>query len=245
MSASSRLIRMPKRDESISVIFPAYNEEANIGTTVEQAIQTLSGFTDDWEVIVVDDGSVDRTTEIIEKYRALNGKFTAIRHPYNRGYGAALKSGITAAKSDLIFFCDSDLQFDIREMEKLLAWIDKYDIVIGYRVKRQDPLYRRINALCWNLLVRFLLGLKVRDIDCAFKLFRRHVFDKVKIDAVGAMVNTDMLAQAVNFGFRIKEIPITHYPRLKGKQTGANVRVILRAFKELFRLYRKLKVTSH
>lgn len=235
---------MLKRKEDISVIFPAYNEEANIGITLDQAMQILPAFTNSWEIIVVDDGSTDKTTEIVKQYSDLNGNFTAIRHPSNKGYGAALKSGINAAKSNLIFFCDSDLQFDIREMDKLLQWIDDYDIVIGYRVKRQDPLYRRLNAFGWNMLVRLLLGVKVKDIDCAFKLFRRNVFDKIKIDAVGAMVNTDILAQAVKYGFRIREVPITHYPRLMGKQTGAKLRVMMKAFKELFRLYSKLKITS-
>lgn len=235
---------MRKRRESISVIFPAYNEEANIDRTIDQAIETLPEFTDNWEVIVVDDGSSDRTGEIITRYGNLDGRFVSIRHPQNRGYGAALKSGITSAKSDLIFFCDSDLQFDIKEMNKLLQWIDDYDLVIGYRVNRQDPLHRRLNAYGWNALVRMLLGLKVRDIDCAFKLFRRNVFDRIHIDAVGAMVNTDILSQAVKFGFRIKEVPVTHYPRMRGKQTGANLRVIVKAFKELYRLFRKLRIKT-
>jgi glycosyltransferase involved in cell wall biosynthesis len=233
---------MTKRKESISVIFPAFNEEANINKTIEQAFQILSEVTDNWEVVVVDDGSTDRTGEIIKRYNNLKYKFKAIHHPHNKGYGAALKSGITSAKNDLIFFSDSDQQFDLRELKKLLQWIDGYDIIIGYRAKRQDPFYRRLNAFGWNMLVRLLLGLKVRDIDCAFKLFRRAVFGKVKINAVGAMVSTEILSQAVKYGFGIKEVPVSHFPRVKGKQTGANPKVILRAFKELLKLYKKLKV---
>lgn len=233
---------MSKRKEGISVILPAYNEDANIVNAINQALGVIPNITDDWEIIVVDDGSTDRTSEVIKKYNSLNERFIPIRHPSNRGYGAALKSGITNAKKDLIFFCDSDLQFDIMEIDKLLLWIDSYDIVIGYRVKRQDSFQRRLNAFGWNLVVRLLLKIKVRDIDCAFKMFRRQVFDKIKIDAVGAMVNTDILAQSVKFGFKIKEVPVTHYPRLKGRQTGAKLRVIFKAFRELFRLYRKLKI---
>lgn len=233
---------MDKSREGISVIFPAYNEEANIDRAISHALEVIPHFTDDWEIIVVDDGSIDRTSEIIKKYGILNEKFTSIHHRFNKGYGAALKSGIIRAKKDLIFFCDSDLQFDISEIDKLLQWIDKYDVVIGYRVKRQDSLQRKLNALGWNILVRLILGVKVRDIDCAFKMFKRHVFDKIKIDAVGAMVNTDILAQCVKFGFAIKEVPVTHYPRLKGRQTGARLRVIFKAFGELLRLYGKLKI---
>jgi len=233
---------MSKRSEGISIIFPAYNEEANIEDTIKRTIAVMTEVTDDWEIIVVDDGSADGTAEIIDRYRTLGERFTALHHPINRGYGAALKSGIINAKKDLIFFCDSDLQFDIREIDKLLGWIDAYDIVIGYRAKRQDPYYRRLNAFGWNILVRFVLGLKIRDIDCAFKIFRRKVFDRISIEAVGAMVNTDILAKALKLGFTLKEVPVTHYPRLKGKQTGAKLRVIIKAFGELITLSRKLKL---
>lgn len=234
--------KVEKKRESISVVFPAYNEEANIGKAVSEAIQILPSLTDDWEVLVVNDGSKDRTVEILKEYTKRNPNVSAIHHPSNRGYGAALKSGITSAKKDLIFFCDSDLQFDLRELIKLLEWIGDYDIVIGYREKRQDSFPRRLNAFGWNILVRLLLGLKVKDIDCAFKIFKREVFQKVKIDAVGAMVNTDILSQAFKYGFRFKEIPVSHFPRLQGKQTGANPKVIIRAFRELIRLYKKLKI---
>lgn len=232
--------------KSISVIFPAYNEEANVGKALTQAIQTLPKFTNDWELIVVNDGSLDRTAEVVKEFHLrLNGRLKVVHHARNRGYGAALKSGITSAKKDLIFFCDSDLQFDLKDLEKLIQWIDSYDIVVGFRVKRQDPFYRRLNAYGWNSLVRLLLGLKVKDIDCAFKLFRQDVFHKVGIEAVGAMVNTEILAQATRYGFLIKEVPVRHYPRLNGKQTGAKIRVIAKAFLELIRLYGKLKMNGN
>jgi glycosyltransferase involved in cell wall biosynthesis len=231
-----------KVNKSISIVFPAYNEEANIGVLIDRTIPVLNENTDRWEIIVVDDGSSDRTQEVVEKYG--NKQLSLIHHSHNRGYGAAVKSGLTSAKNDLIFFSDSDLQFDIRELGKLLQWIDQYDIVIGYRQKRRDPLFRRLNAFGWNTLVRFLFGLKVKDINCAFKMFNRPVLEKISIDAAGAMINTDILAQAVKYGFTIKEVPVTHYPRLKGQQTGANIKVITKAFNELFRLYRKLKNTA-
>jgi hypothetical protein len=225
----------------LSVIFPAFNEEGNIRCTVETMIQILPKVATRWEIIVVDDGSSDATALICQKLKARYPEVVVICHGQNRGYGAALKSGIMAAQHDLIFFSDSDGQFDFRDLEQLICWSEDYDIVAGYRAKRQDPLYRRLNALGWNALVRLMLGIKVRDIDCAFKLFRRSVFDHVKIRCVGAMVNTEILAQAIQLGMRIREVKVTHLPRRYGKQSGANVHVVIKAFRELWRLWRKLR----
>ena len=204
-------------------------------------LQVLPKVATRWEIIVVDDGSGDATALICQELKAQYPEVDVICHGQNRGYGAALKSGIMAANYDLIFFSDSDGQFDFRDLEQLICWSEDYDIVAGYRAKRQDPLYRRINAFGWNALVRLVLGIKVRDIDCAFKLFRRSVFDHVKIRCVGAMVNTEILAQATQLGMRIREVKVTHLPRRHGKQSGANVHVILKAFRELCRLWRKLR----
>jgi glycosyltransferase involved in cell wall biosynthesis len=227
--------------KSISVIFPAYNEEENIAKAVEQAIHCLKPLFEDWEILIVNDGSRDRTGEIIDRLAESNPRLVALHHAGNRGYGAALRYGIQKARKELIFFCDSDLQFHLTELLLLLTWIEQYDIVIGYRAPRKDPFHRKLNAFGWRTAVRFLLGLKVKDIDCAFKLFRQSVFRMIQIDAVGAMVNTDILVQATRTGFKVKEVPVTHFPRLNGKATGANLKVILKAFKELFRLYFKLR----
>jgi glycosyltransferase involved in cell wall biosynthesis len=137
------------------------------------------------EIIVVDDGSSDATAAICDKLKARYPELEVIGHGQNRGYGAALKSGIMAAKHELIFFSDSDRQFDLHELQQLIRWAEDYDTVAGYRAKRRDPLHRRINALGWNVLVRLVLGIKIRDIDCAFKLFRRAVFDQVQIRVRG------------------------------------------------------------
>ena len=225
----------------LSVIFPAFNEEGNIRRTVETMIRVLPKVATTWEIIVVDDGSSDATALICQELKAQHPEVVVICHGQNRGYGAALKSGIMAANYDLIFFSDSDGQFDFRELEQLICWSEDYDIVAGYRAKRQDPLYRRFNALGWNVLVRVVLGVKVRDIDCAFKLFRRSVFDHVQIRCVGAMVNTEILAQATQLGMRIREVKVSHLPRRHGKPSGANVHVIIKAFRELCRLWRKLR----
>ena len=229
-------------DQSISVIFPSYNEEGNIEQAVDQAIHCLEPiFPGSWEIIVVNDGSQDRTGEIIDRITDNDPRVTAVHHAVNQGYGAALKSGFQKAKKELVFFCDSDLQFHISELLLCVTWIEQVDLVIGYRTKRSDPFHRKLNAWGWRRLVRLLLGLKVRDIDCAFKLFRASMFEHIKIDAVGAMVNTEILVQAVRMGFKIQEVPVTHFARQEGTQTGANLHVILKAFKELSTLYFKLR----
>jgi glycosyltransferase involved in cell wall biosynthesis len=235
------LEKVPKPRLAMSVIFPAFNEEDNIRRTVETTVKVLPKVAMRWEVIVVDDGSTDATTLICDDLKARYAEVKVIRHSQNRGYGAALKSGIMAAQYDLIFFSDSDGQFDLRELQQLICWSEDYDIVAGYRAKRHDPLHRCINALGWNVLVRLVLGIKIRDIDCAFKLFRRAVFDRVQIRSVGAMVNTEILVQATQLGMRVQQVKVNHFPRRYGKQSGANVYVIINAFRELCRLWRQLR----
>ena len=230
---------------SLSVIFPAFNEEANIRHTVEAARLVLPKLAQTWEIILVNDGSRDATTPICDELAEQYPEVRAIHHTDNRGYGAALKSGILAARYDFIFFTDSDGQFDLQELENLIDYAGHYEIVTGYRAKRQDPPHRLINAWGWKTLVRMVLGVKVRDIDCAFKIFQRSVFDRVQIRSVGAMVNTEILAQANSFGMRIHEVKVSHYPRRAGKPSGANLRVIAKAFKELFRLWGQLRNVTH
>ncbi len=230
---------------TLSVIFPAFNEEANIKRTVESARMVLPKLAKTWEIILVNDGSQDATTPLCDELAEQYPEVRAIHHVDNRGYGAALKSGILAARYDFIFFTDSDGQFDLEELAHLTQWSNDYDIVTGYRGKRQDPPHRLINALGWKMLVRLVLGVKVRDIDCAFKIFQRSVFDRVQIRSVGAMVNTEILAQANAFGMRIHEVKVSHYPRRFGKPSGANLKVIVKAFKELHRLYRQLRYVTH
>ena len=230
---------------SLSVVFPAYNEQLNIRATVEEARAALSKVAHRWEIIVVNDGSNDATTQICEELVAEDPRVVAVHHPSNKGYGAALKSGILVARGALVFFSDADGQFDLHELQGLVRWSRDFEIVAGYRGKRQDPFMRLVNAWGWNLLVRTLLGVRIRDIDCAFKLFRREVFEKVQIRAVGAMVNTEILAQAMRFGMRVHEVKVTHYPRIKGKATGAKLSVIVKAFRELFHLWWKLRKIDH
>jgi glycosyltransferase involved in cell wall biosynthesis len=220
---------------SISVVLPAYNEEANVGQAVHRAMQAVSAHTSDYEVIVVDDGSRDRTPEVVQAIREDHPQVRLVRHEVNRGYGGALRSGFEAATKKLIFFTASDNQYDPSELHRLLALMDSADIVTGFRGRRQDPFLRRLYAWAWNALVNLLFGYLSRDIDCAFKLFRREVLREVALTSSGAMIDTELLAGARRRGFRIREVAVSHFPRQVGHQTGADPRVVLRAFWDLIR----------
>jgi glycosyltransferase involved in cell wall biosynthesis len=230
------------RPGMISLVFPMFDEERNIGPLLTSALALVPRLADDFEIIVVDDGSRDGSAAVVEALRKLEPRVRLLRHPTNIGYGAALRSGLRASRGDLVFFTDADLQFDLREIETLLAHMDDFDIVAGYRASRRDPLRRRVLALGWGVLVRALFGLRVRDIDCAFKVFRRPVLDALPIASIGAFVNTEVLLRARRAGFRIREVPVTHHPRIAGRAKGATPRVIGRALVELVTLYRELRV---
>lgn len=232
-----------KVPSSISVVFPAFNEEDNIADSIACARQAMSRLfkPESIEIIVVDDGSTDRTRQVLQELTDHCADVVAIHHARNRGYGAALRSGLYAARNELVFFSDADLQFDLDQIRHLLKFVEDYDIVAGYRVARADPPTRLLNAWGWNLLVRLTLRVRVRDIDCAFKLFRREIFQDIHLTSVGAMINTELLALATRRGYRIKEVPVSHYPRTSGEQTGANPRVIIKAFRELWAMHGRLK----
>src|SRR5216110_3247501 len=230
--------------KSLSLVFPAFNEAANIRTVVEDAHQTVPKLAPIFEIIVVNDGSKDRTGEICDRLAEELSNVRVVHHPRNCGYGAALKSGINLARHDLIFFTDADGQFDLKEVASLLEQADAYDIVAGYRARRQDPPHRLLFAWGWNMLVQLVLGIKIRDIDCAFKVFNRRVFDKVQINSVGAMVNTEIFAQVSRFGMTVMEIPVSHFPRRHGKPTGGNPAVIFKAFRELIKMRRKVHTVN-
>jgi len=244
MSGDQQMTGRPvqqQRQISISVFFPCFNEQENVARTVERALEVLDGLDADYEVIIVNDGSSDDTGRIADKIAHDNNRVKVVHHPTNLGYGAALQSGFRAATRELVFYTDGDGQFDIAEMPQLLPSIERFDIVSCYRLNRQDPLTRKINAWCWTKLVCMLFGMKLCDIDCAFKLYRREIFDNIKMVSTGALVDAEILARAVRKGYTVTQTGVHHFPRAAGKQTGADVRVILRAFKELFKLYKNIK----
>ncbi len=226
---------------SISVFFPCYNEQDNLVRVVQQALSVLENFKADFEIIIVDDGSCDSTGRIADELASQNDRVKVVHHRTNLGYGAALQSGFKSATKELVFYTDGDGQFDINEMPPLLGLMEHYDIVSCYRLNRQDNLIRKINGWCWTKLVCLLFGIKVRDIDCAFKLYKREIFDNIKVVSTGALIDAEILARAVRKGYRITQKGIHHYPRTAGSQTGANFRVILRAFKELLRLRSQIR----
>jgi glycosyltransferase involved in cell wall biosynthesis len=232
------------RPGMISLVFPMFDEEQNIGPLLASALALAPRLADDFEIIVVDDGSRDGSAAVVERQRRLEPRVRLLRHPTNVGYGAALRSGLRVARGDFVFFTDADLQFDLREIETLLGHAGDFDIVAGYRAPRRDPWRRRLLAFGWAALVRALFGLRVRDIDCAFKVFRRPVLDALPIESIGAFVNTELLLRARGKGFRIREVPVTHHPRVAGRAKGATPRVMGRALVELATLYRELRATA-
>ncbi|HNY78871.1 MAG: glycosyltransferase family 2 protein [Sedimentisphaerales bacterium] len=225
---------------SISVFFPCYNEQANVARVAKQAVRVLEGLGADYEIIIVDDGSADETGRIADEIAAGNDRVRVVHHERNLGYGAALQSGFRAARKELVFYTDGDGQFDIGEMPALLPLMNDYDIVSCYRMNRRDNVVRKINGWLWTKVTGLVFSLKVRDVDCAFKLYRRSIFDRIKMESTGALIDTEILARAARKGYTITQRGVHHYPRTAGRQTGASLRVILRAFRELWQLRRRI-----
>ena len=228
-----------------------FNEEGNIDQAVASALAALAGVTDCYEVIVVDDGGRDRTGAIADRMAASNPRVRVVHHPVNRGYGAALRSGFAAARYPLVVFADGDNQFDLGELSVLLravnglapSGVERFDIVSGYRITRRDPAVRRLYAFMYNRLARFLFNIRVRDVNCGFKIYRRDLLERLlpQLRSTGALINVEMLARAHKLGARITEVGVHHFPRETGRQTGGNPAVIVRAFRELLELWRELR----
>jgi glycosyltransferase involved in cell wall biosynthesis len=225
----------------LSVVLPAHNEEAAIAGTIQSVVSVLDEWGLDFEVIVVNDGSKDRTQAIVEEIATNDRRVRLLNHPVNQGYGAALVSGFEAVSGDktLVFFMDSDGQFDIRDLERFFALIEEYDAVLGYRIHRQDTWVRKLNAWGWKMLVRLVFGLHVRDVDCAFKLYPARFFREHRLETRGAMINTEILYKFTRAGYTYTERGVHHLPRHGGRATGAKPSVIVRAFREMFTFARK------
>ncbi len=218
----------------ISIVLPAYNEEAVIGATLGEVLNVMRAWGMDFEVIVVDDGSTDRTGFIVAAVMEIEPRVRMVTHEHNQGYGVALVDGFAMATKELTFFMDSDGQFDIRDLAQLMVFIDEYDAVIGYRLERQDTWMRKLNAWGWKILVREVLGVRVRDIDCAFKLLHTDFLHEYPLETRGAMINAELLYKLKRAGCTYREVGVQHLPRRGGRATGARLSVILRAFRELF-----------
>lgn len=232
----------PLTTRGISVVLPAHNEEAVLADTLDKCVAVLSEIAPDYEIIVVDDGSDDRTGTIADAFATANPHIRVVHNRPQRGYGGALIAGFNAMTKPLAFFMDADGQFDIRDLALLLPLREQgHRAVLGYRLRRQDSPLRKVNAWGWKLLVSTLFGLHVSDVDCAFKLYDTSLVRAVDVTAEGAMVNTEMLVKLTRMGVPFVEAPVRHYPRLHGQASGANLRVIFHAFRELFRLHSKLR----
>ena len=231
----------PAHLPGISVFLPCHNEEGNVERVAAALEAELPGVAGRHEIIIVDDGSRDRTGEIADRLAAANPHFKVVHHPVNRGYGAAVISGIRACHEPWVVLCDGDGQFAAADIARLAAKVPEYDVVVGHRAHRADPLMRRINGKAWTVLMRLLLGIRVSDIDCGLKLFRRDLLDGIDLQAKGAMISAELMAQLAGRGAKICEVEVRHLPRLTGEQSGASPMVIARAFRELFLLYGRLR----
>lgn len=232
---------MPERLPALSFFFPAYNEEANVEAVVAEALETLPRFADEFEVIVIDDGSRDRTGELADALAERDGRVRVVHHRPNRGYGGAVRSGLREARLPFIFFTDGDSQFRISDLGLLIRELDRADVAVGYRAKRSDPPRRLFIARVYRLVILAVFGTRFRDVDAAFKLFRAEVFQRVPLASVrsdGAFFSAELMLRLRRAGVRVREIPVPHYARLHGQAAGAAPKVVLRTFRDLlhFRL---------
>lgn len=231
--------------DALSVILPAYNEEANIERVIRQVVAYLEPLGLDYEILPVNDGSADRTGEILARVAQENPRVRPQTHPQNRGYGAALRTGWAAAQKRFTFYMDGDGQFDIKDLDKLWPLADEDVIVTGFRIERRDPLLRRLNAkLFGGWLVRVMLDVYVKDLNCAFKLIPKKVLDTITIETNSALINAELYGRAIRAGFGIREVGVHHYAREAGVQTGAHLGVIVRALVDIVRLRQRIIATQ-
>ena len=234
----------PSRVARLSYFFPAHNEAANLAALVEEALATLPGLADRFEIIAVDDGSRDATAAIAEELAERHPDVVRlVRHPVNLGYGAAVRTGFGSARFELIAFTDGDRQFKVADLGRLTARLaepDAPDAAVGYRIKRADPLVRTLYARAYRLANRLFFGLRVTDVDCACKLFRREALEAIRVESGGAFFSAELLVKLEATGRRIAEVGVPHYPRTAGSATGAKPRVVFRAIRDFWLLRLRL-----
>jgi glycosyltransferase involved in cell wall biosynthesis len=233
---------------SLSIVLPAYNEEFNIRAAVEAAQAAADDLQRPYEIIVVDDGSADRTAECVTAIGAADARVRLVSFPENRGYGAALRAGFRAARGDLIFYTDADLQFDVRELRYFLPLMSAADVALGFRVYRYDAVLRCILSWMYNRLVGVLFRVRVRDVDCSFKLMRREVLERIDLETTDFFIDTELVAKARKWNFRIVEKGVRHYPRMAGQSTvrpGDIPRTLRTVGRMWARLYVRLPSKTH
>lgn len=225
---------------SLSLVLPAFNEADNIEIVVKRALDVLPQYTKQFEILVVNDGSRDRTGDIIDCLASRFPEVQPIHHTSNRGYADAVRSGFDQSTGDYVFFMDADQQFDIADIHLLTPFIANYDIVAGFRMERCDPIHRRINAEIFNLSVRILFGIHLRDLDCAFKIFHGDLLRSLKLTSGGALLNAEMQAKLRRHGATIQQVGVPHHPRIAGTATGGSVKVILKAMGGMVALWYRM-----
>ncbi len=228
--------------ESITVFFPLYNDEATVEKLVNDTLSLLESITDDYELILVNDGSIDNTGVICSRLANKNAKIKVIQHEKNKGYGAALKAGFTNATKELVFYTDGDGQYNVKELAGLLPYIQEADVVTGYKIKRNDPFYRRILGRIYHWTAKFIFSLKVRDIDCDFRLLRRSIFNNITLESDSGVICLEMIKKIQNAGYKIKEVPVHHYPRISGRSQFFRVKNILKVMVGLGEQWWKLVI---
>ncbi|MFQ5790189.1 MAG: glycosyltransferase family 2 protein [Acidobacteriota bacterium] len=227
----------------MSVFFPAYNDAGTIASMVVAARIAARELTDDYEIIVVNDGSEDHTAEVLAELESSFPELKVIHHRVNRGYGGALRSGFEAASRELLFYTDGDAQYDPREMKQLFeAWDGDADFINGYKIGRSDPLHRIFIGRVYHWVVRLSFGLRLRDVDCDFRLFRRSIFDRVELTKSSGVICVELMKKVQDAGFRIREVPVHHYHRAYGKSQFFNFPRIARTVLDLFRLWVNLVI---
>ena len=232
--------RAPNALPGLTIVLPCFNEADNVADAIRYATRAAERCATEHEIVVVDDGSSDATAAITARFAARDRRVRLVVHSGNRGYGDALRSGIAAAQMPWVLLTDADLQFDLNELEDFLPFAARADLVVGWRILRQDPLNRRLNAAAWNWLVRRAFALPVRDVDCAFKLIRRDLLQRCDLRATGAMISTELVVRCLAAGGRLEQLGVHHRARVAGRQSGANPKVVARAFRELAGLHRSL-----
>jgi glycosyltransferase involved in cell wall biosynthesis len=231
------------RVPALSFFFPAHDEAENIESLVAEALVVLPTLAEEFEIIAVDDGSRDATPQLADKLAQASPRVRVVHHQVNKGYGAALRSGFRAARHELVCFIDGDRQFHVEDLSRLLdrqAQEDHPDVVVGYRLKRADPFIRLAYARAYRLALRIFFGLRVRDPDCACKLFRRSALAGIRLESGGAFMSAELLIKLRENDRRIVEAGVPHYPRMAGSASGANPKVVLRAVRDFWRLRLRL-----
>ena len=235
---------MTDRLATLSYFFPAHNEEANLDGLVAEALATLPGLAETFEIVIVNDGSRDATGRMADELTAAHpGIVRAVHHPTNLGYGAALRSGFRAARHDHVAFTDGDRQFRVADLGRLIdrmAGADHPDVVVGFRIKRADPFVRTLYARAYRLANRIFFGLTVRDVDCACKLFRREALAGLAVESGGAFFSAELLIKLRAAGRSLAEVGVPHHPRTAGSATGAKPSVVFRAVRDFWRLRLRL-----